>query len=280
MATFGEIRFRLQKTYPGADLALLDGWINDRYAALLDKLSWQRIEKTAVLQTTAEYAAGTVAIAQGATALTGTGTTWTAAMTGRTIRIVAAAAHYEFTYASATTGTLSRPYEGATVTAGSYRINQRIYSLPQDLRMIASVGDLHRKSMAELNEIAGADRNSYGEPVYWAPAMDAATDPPVPRIELFPIPIAVQGYPYHYTGDPAGSTTLLPWLRPAAILAGVQADICSTPAFRDLAAAARFEAQFGERAAELVRMEAERIGPQRIRTEPSWGRHRVRRWTR
>jgi hypothetical protein len=38
MSTYGEVRLRIQKAYPTFDSDLRDGFIDDRYAAILDAL--------------------------------------------------------------------------------------------------------------------------------------------------------------------------------------------------------------------------------------------------
>lgn len=83
----------------------------------------------------ADYTTGSVvSITSGATALIGTGTTWTADMVGRYIRITQTTAAnggdgewYQIgTYTSATSIGLLKPYEGTTITAGTaaYTIGQ------------------------------------------------------------------------------------------------------------------------------------------------------------
>ena len=76
------------------------------------------------------YSTGTVAITKGANALTGTGTTWTSAMTGMTFRIDGDSEEYIFTYVSATTGTLDKNYNDTTRTLSTYKIN------PEGLRIV------------------------------------------------------------------------------------------------------------------------------------------------
>lgn len=82
-----------------------------------------------------DYTTGTiVSIANGGTALVGSGTTWTKQMEGRIIRITATnsantgdqADYVIQTYNSATSLTLARPYQGNTISAGAatYRIGQ------------------------------------------------------------------------------------------------------------------------------------------------------------
>lgn len=72
--------------------------------------------------TQAGYSTGTVATTNGAASVTGSGTTWTTAMTGMQIRIGSDLATYIFTYASSTTGTFDRPYDGATGSGTSYAL--------------------------------------------------------------------------------------------------------------------------------------------------------------
>lgn len=71
--------------------------------------------------TAADYVTGTVsAIANGAVAITGSGTTWTAAMVGRYIRITSEGQWYKIaTRVSDTSITIDKPYEGTTIAAGS-----------------------------------------------------------------------------------------------------------------------------------------------------------------
>jgi hypothetical protein len=68
----------------------------------------------AVLQTTAPYSTGTVAVTEGSAAVTGTDTVWTAGMSGREFRVTGRDEIYTFTRTGNTTGTLDRNYEGDT----------------------------------------------------------------------------------------------------------------------------------------------------------------------
>jgi len=87
MSSYGEIRFRLSKLIPGVDLDVLDGWIQDRYQQILDRLDWRRLEVVTTLSTEPEYAEGTVTVAEGSDVITGSGVTWVATMDGWMVRI-------------------------------------------------------------------------------------------------------------------------------------------------------------------------------------------------
>lgn len=286
MATYGEIRFRLAKMAPGVDLDVLDGLIQDRYEEILDRLSWDRKQITSTLQTEAEYSTGNVTATEGLATITGDTGVWTAAHTGRMIRIAEDVEFYGFTRDGDTSGTLERSYEGATIT-GSYRLNRNIYMLPSDVRKVHSVesfasdAQLHKLTLAELNQIAPR-RDSYGSPYYWAPYMDSVTDPPVLQIELYPVPIEVEGFRYTADTDTArptwSSASLLPWVRPAALVQGVMADISrlnDKPVM-----AVEYERRFAALMSDMVTIASRRAGPVQMRSSDWVSDHEIRRYTR
>ncbi|MGH8743849.1 MAG: hypothetical protein ACREUY_06170, partial [Burkholderiales bacterium] len=111
--TLGEMRFHLSKTPAGAgiDATILTNYINSRLREILNRNDWLRLIVTGTIQSVAAYDAGTLAVLEGAASLTGSGTTWTSAMTGRKMRISSRNEYYSFTYVSATSATLERVYE-------------------------------------------------------------------------------------------------------------------------------------------------------------------------
>ena len=155
MPTYGEIRLRLTKLAPEIDLELIDGWLQDRYTEILDRLPWQRLRATAVLVTVAPYGDGTVTVVQGSQDVYLSGGVWTEGMTGRVFRVTNDEPYYEFAWADAAHGTLDRPYEGVTAFAATYSIYQSIYPLPPDCRIIESMtgplGDVDQLSSAQLS---------------------------------------------------------------------------------------------------------------------------------
>lgn len=287
--TYGEIRYRVTQQAPTLSLKLIDGWFADRYSQILDRLKWKRNESDSVLQTVAPYATGTLAIAAGGTALTLTGGTFTAAMTGRAIQIDGRSEWYEFTFVGAGSGTIDRAYEGSTVTAAAYSVSQFVYRLAATVKLISSIanpdtGPLERMTRAELLATSGG-RQQTGAPAIWAPYMDDSSTPPRMQIQLYPTPDAV--YPLMVTSvaeavQPAGtSTTLLPWVRPAAIVAGVLAD-----AFAQLAlggdaaygaASVRQEGLYEKYVSDMVRTEYLERGPQPVRMASWLTRHNTAR---
>lgn len=281
--TYGSLRLRLSQLAPGIGLELIDGWIQDRYTEILDELPWKRLESEIVIQVPPSYAVGTVSVTQGSTALTGVGTTFTSAMTGRVIRIGADLQYYTFTYVSAATGTLDRGYEEPSVTGASYRIDQNIFQLPASVRIVRGVRPLGNYlpidvcTPGDLNRLYPT-RTRYAWPMHVAPTWDSATDPPVLRIEAYPIPSSP---------DPSGATvsfavdcisdasaldptttgaSMLPWVRPAALIAGCRAEICAHQ--KDASGAQMYEGHFEKRLQKMRRINALQIGPQALRLAP------------
>lgn len=221
MATFGDIRYQIAKQRPGVDLDVIDGYILDGYEFILSELGWQRREARVSIPVPAEYKTGTVSLTKGSATVTGAGTGWTADLNWRLFRAMPdeGMTFYQFIFNSATSATLDRPYEGESGTGLTYRIAQTVYRLPVDCRAVKSVDGLDRVRAAELP----AGRPAHGKPQVWVSSMDAATDPPVPQIEVYPVPVEASSLMVWFDADATvgasvdTSESLLPWLRPAAL---------------------------------------------------------------
>lgn len=269
----------VQLAPPGTSLDVIDGVLLDRYTEILDRLNWSRLQAQSVLTSPASYADGTVAVTNGSNAITGTGTAWTAAMTNRIIRINGESDYYGFSYVTGTTATLDRAYTGETASELGYRLDQNLYTLPVDARILEGVRcstspeDLEELSIAEANRL-WPSRNVYGTPNYFVRYMDAAGYPPQMQIELLPIPETVLTFPIWYTYDaaaPADAITYFPnWVRNGALKAGVLADLGIDREYW----APRFE----EIVNRMQVNEYRQVGPQRLRG--SVPEHRSRRWMR
>lgn len=278
--TYGQLRMEIAQLAPDKSLDTIDGFLRERYTEILDRLNWSRLQAQSVLTSPASYATGTISVTNGSNAITGSATVWTAAMTGRVIRINAESDYYGFTYVSPTSATLDRAYTGTTAAGLSYRVDQPLYSLPADVRILDSVRcttsprALEEMSAAEANEM-WPSRNVYGTPQYYVRYMDAATDPAVMQIELLPVPETVLTFPIWYTYDAApptsSATNLLTWVRNGALKAGVLADL-------GVGDTTRWDRRFEELVGRMQVNEYRRVGPQRLKQ--SVPEHRVKRWMR
>lgn len=279
MATYGQLRMAIAQLAPGKSLDVIDGFLSDRWTEILDRLNWSRIEAQGVLTSPASYADGTITVTNGSSAIAGSGTAWTAAMSSRIIRINGEPDYYGFTYDSGTTALLDRAYTGATASGLSYRIDRNLYTLPLDTRVLHSVRcstsprPLEEMGIAVANE-TWPGRNVYGTPTHFVRYMDAATDPGIMQIELLPVPETVLTFPIWYTYDQAAptstATNLMTWVRNGALKAGVLADLGVDREYW----AGRFEQILQS----MQVNEYRRVGPQRLRGDvPA---HRSRRWMR
>lgn len=284
--TYGELRLFLKKLAPTIDQELIDGWISDVYTEILDAVPWKRTESESVIQVGDSYITGTVALTRGSTTVTGTSTVWAATMDGRMLRIGSENSYYQFTYVSTTSGTLDREYEGVDVTGASYRMDEARFLLPTDCRVVQGVRPLDgRKNLELLSPMElnrkFPNRNSYGDAVWYSPTWDTASDPPIMQLEFGPVPQApgsggttpafVVAYIYDPDPSPADtSTSLLPWTRPAAIKAGVRAEMLAHE--KDLGGAAYYRGRFKELLQQMAVINAQQRGPQKIQLAKQWRR--------
>ena len=285
--TVGKLKLRMLKQFPGLDLDVLEGFISDRYSEIIQELPWSRLNVSAILQTVAPYAAGTVAVGEGSSDITLTGGAWTPQMSNRFFRVGGRAEFYGFHYVDPTTGLLDRPYEGPSNLAAGYKVYQSIYPLPADVRILpedgmsGELGPLTRTDWAELNVISPT-RTGFGTPKWWAPRMDENTSPPGMQVELYPIPDRSYTIPYEYVGEvvePGASTAAYQvWMGPTtALVEGVTGKILRTRGDYTGAQLAMAEAA---RALKVMRAnEAQRMGTAHMKMGSYYTRHRARRGT-
>lgn len=288
MRTWGQIRFELAKAHPGLDLELLTGWMQAAYHELLDGREWPGLDAEGVLETTGVHRAGTVTLTLGSVTVTGAGTAFTAAMTGRRFRLRGIVASYGFTWVSATAGTLDRPWAGEDGTGLAYELFQDTYRLPEDLKTLTQVanprvaGAMERWTPAAFLWLTAAGP-AYGEPIRWglAPDTDEETPPVRHQVRVYPAPerdgtllLRYQRAPFGFDGTNTGSAPL-PWVSTDAILAGVRARALAHEKDATGAAQARLECeQFLRR---MHAVESEREGPRRLAMADRFTRHQRRR---
>lgn len=290
--TYGGLKFQLTKAYPGVDLDLIEGWIDQVYTEILGELPWTRQNVTAVLQTIAPYSTGTVTLAAGSNAIALSGGTFTPAMTGMAFSVAGEDDIYAFTYAGANAGAVDRPYEGALAFApgAAFTIFQHVYAMPPDCRMLEdtafanfSYGPLARMARSQLNQSCPA-QGTLGLPFAWTSYMDDGSTPPRMQVQLYPAPRTVIGIPFTYVSDPGaltGSATSLilqVWMQPAALVQGVTALIQAH--LKDLPGA-QFAALLAKSALKTMRgAEAQGMAPAQMQLDPYWTRYRAKRWQR
>lgn len=288
--TFGQVCHRASKlpTGAGIDRVVLEGVVNDRYKTVLNAYPFSRTTQVEyILQTVALYETGTIAVTTATTALTGTDTVWTSAMTGRRIRIAGRNEWYIFTYVSATSATIDRNFEGGTETAATYQIWQPVYALPSNLDVLESVKifgddrDLDQIDLEELDKLDPARLRIEADADAYAFFEDDTSSPPLPQIELWPGPQNAIGVPIRYTEriDAITSTsTIFPqWINIECIFAGVEADLCRLA--RDYAGYTANEARFQSLLIDQIRRETNRRPPVVMKVAERFTAHRINRTT-
>jgi hypothetical protein len=126
----------------------------------------------------AKYNTGTVSISAGGTAVTGSGTTFTSAMTGRYIRFNNEAQTYKFTYVSGTSATVETYLGSSNLSAVTYEITDERQAFPTRMRSVircvvdspntAAVYDLHPISLDEIEELRLSRVSTDVAPTYYA----------------------------------------------------------------------------------------------------------------
>ncbi len=270
--TWGQIRVVLRKFAPGFDLELLTAYISQAYEEILGERDWKGLEATATLVTNPVYSTGTVDLTAGSNAVSGTGTVFNSAMTGRRFHIPGENTTYVFSYLSATQGQLDRNYEGETKSGSAYRIFQNLYSLPEQVNYVQEIYSeyLGRPLDKWKQEDLRFQLLYFDRPMIWAPAQD--TDEGVPPvqavIELYPAPLYQESLTYTYQKRPLGfdgsntDYSPLPWVPPGIIIDKVKAKILNDQG--QFAAADRFELKAQREVSKLHLQDSRRGRPSRI----------------
>jgi len=296
--TWGQLRLQLQTSAPGVSLDLLDEWLNTRYEAVLEATDWAGLKAHATIQTAAAYQSltDTATLTVGSNAVTGVGTAWTSAITGRQFYRPGDTVIYTASYVTATSLLLDRGYEGngsdapGVVYAGSaYVTMQNVYALPGDCRSIVTVlnpvSGLPMQGMSKdgLDASVGP-RTTVNDPGIYAAYDDSAeTNPPVlHQIEFYPPPLRARGFAMEYLraalgfdgGNTSGSP--LPFVSNTVLLMGVRADIAIHE--EKLAKAKGYEDKFQEELARLLRVEhQQRRTKTALKMADRFTRHRLAR---
>jgi hypothetical protein len=208
-------------------------------------------------------------------------------MTGTFFRLIGNNDYYKFTYASATSGTLDRPYDGTTATGAGYSLYQSIYLLPPDCRLLeddafcSTLGEMTRFTHEQLSE-SDPNRTMTGTPTAWASVMDDHSVPPRQQVEVWPYPDAVYSLPYTYQstgGDLTSEATILQvWMQPAALLEGVVAKISAH--LKDYAGATWHATMAKSALGTMRQQEANSLAPAQMKLSSFYTGYRMRRYSR
>jgi len=188
------------------------GLINDSYTRTLPRVEdWDILIKEANLVMIPTYTTGTVSCTVGSTSLTGSGTTFTSAMTaeaGYKIYIQGNRDIYTFEYVSATSGTISPALSGPTDASGAtFKLFKDEYDLASDFDRFLKNGSIYVNTGGRNRDvIKEVPRDMFREDF-----VNAASDP-IQRcmrtrinattgnrmVRINPYPKEAYNYPYEY----------------------------------------------------------------------------------
>ena len=189
------------------------GITNDSYTRTLPRVEdWNALVTEDTLQMIAAYNTGTVAVTVGSTSVTGTGTTFTTAMTseaGYKIKISGNRDIYKFDYISPTSGiitpSLSAPND---ITAGTFEVFKDEYDLAADFDRFLKNGSVYVYSDGRIQDvIKEVPRDMFRED------FSTGKSDPIRRVlqtrnnsvtgrkmvRVNPWPATAYNYPYEYT---------------------------------------------------------------------------------
>ena len=156
---------------------------------------WSWLNGQSALNTVASYSAGTVAITQDSTTVTGTSVAWTTAMEGYIIRFNDENEYYLISDVTGDVITLDKAYIGSDDAAATYEIVKVYYSLESDVKNVLWMKQVVTPRpvipIAPLNfsRVMPDEFNSTGEIQGYIPSgMDLATEymlvrfSPIPKV--------------------------------------------------------------------------------------------------
>jgi len=190
--TLATMSNNILKFCPGLNLDIIKSNIQDSYRMLCAK-DWNRLKLQRQIYTVAPYSTGSVAVAAATGIVTGVGTTFTAAMVGRFMRVSYGDSFFEIeTYSSPTSLTL-RSWAGVAVAAGTaYSIFKTIYPADATFKLIYELEyqtTLRKRSQRYFNNLDPARLTTSSTPIAWAFAGTDATG--IIQVELYPVPSAI-----------------------------------------------------------------------------------------
>lgn len=199
--TFREMAREVMAYNPKVPYSLARRWVRDRYRSICENYLWSFKLAQGQFGTNTVYSTGTVTMTNNSTTVTGSGTTWTSAMTGRQFKVDNFV--FTFTYVGATSGTIDRTWLNATEAGLSYSILNAYFAPSEsDFHSFISIIDpangwrlYHGFTAMELDQF-DVQRTSSSTPRIVASRTYNSSN--VPQFEIWPHPTTQATYPYLY----------------------------------------------------------------------------------
>lgn len=140
--TYAEVWGRVLLRCPTMSPKLAQDFVINAFRRLAEVRRWSWLTKFNQFIAPAAYNTGTVTVTLNSTTVTGSGTTFTAAMVGRQFKVGTSSPIYTIAqYTSATSIELDLVYGGTTTAGASYIIYQSYFTVPSDFHQFISLWD-------------------------------------------------------------------------------------------------------------------------------------------
>lgn len=192
---------------PECPIPIVQDSVNSAYSRALARETWSGLRKQSEFVIPAPYTTGTVTVVQNSLIVTGSGTSWTSALTNHQFFIAGAPFYTVASVDSTTQITLDRIYAGTSAAAQSYTVQYLYLRCPSDFAGFTTVVDFENNwriwtdfTQEKLN-IWDAQRTETGQAWIMANSPRAADD--TVRVELWPRPSAAKTFSFWYVIKPA-----------------------------------------------------------------------------
>ena len=161
--SYVESEIKVSGNFSTAEETHLKRLINTVHTEICSEIQLKTLKKETTITTTSNYTTGTLTATNDSTTLTGSGTTWTALMVGRKIRINGESTYYTITgFTSTTSITIDRAYTGTTASSLTYSIFRLGYDMPRDFvqgreSLVRYLDDVNIWEYVIWNDVAYAD---------------------------------------------------------------------------------------------------------------------------
>lgn len=231
---------------PFVPLPLVELWARDRWRQLCESRKWSFLRGKGNLVVPSLYSAGTASISRGTSVVIGAGTSWSADMAGRQIKLGATIPVYTIAAVESSTSlTIEETHLGSSLADVSYQILQVYFQSPADFLSWISVINTKNWLKFHCNTYTVEDidardpqRTVTGTPYIIAGGVykDVVGSSPIPMFEIWPWPVVEDIFPYTYwkrTTDFDQNFYLPAVVTGDVLVTGMLADLCRWPGVED-----------------------------------------------
>jgi len=198
--TFGQMVGEVAMWNPSAPVEMVKNWINHAVRDIYDRRLWYGLMRKGQIVSPGFYNTGSIQLTLGSATVVGTGTGFTPAMVGQSLRVGYNNPIYNIiSVTDATHLTLELPWGAPSFNAVGYFITQYYYSIPNIKFIFECINlQLQRRMWTNLNQATLNARDPSRQQIMYSWGL--ASMPPDPngnfQFELYPASMIQQAFPY------------------------------------------------------------------------------------